>query len=152
MSSWAEFAAAAPELADFGAGRFAAGVAYLATLTAQGGPRVHPVTPIVGYGRLFLFMEPTSPKGHDLKRDGRYALHSAVPNSEGDGGEFFVSGRAKTISDPDQRALAVQAARYTPRERYILFELDIDAASSTLYENGTPIRARWKSETALESH
>ncbi|MGH2405330.1 MAG: pyridoxamine 5'-phosphate oxidase family protein, partial [bacterium] len=52
-------------------------MAYLATLRGDGAPRVHPVTPIVGEGRLFLFMEPTSPKGHDLRRDGRYALHSS---------------------------------------------------------------------------
>ena len=146
MSGWAEFAAAAPELAAFGAGRFEAGVAYLATITADGGPRVHPVTPIVGADGLFVFMEPTSPKGYDLKRLARYALHSAVPNSGGDGGEFFVSGRAQLITDPARRAVAVQAARYAPKDRYILFELSVDAAASTLYENGLPLRARWTAE------
>ena len=47
-------------------------------------PRVHPVTPIVGSGKLFVFMEPTSPKGKDLMRDGRYALHCGIEgNNEG---------------------------------------------------------------------
>ena len=151
MSSWAEFAATAPELAAFGAGRFATGVAYLATITANGGPRVHPVTPIASVEGLFVFMEPTSPKGYDLKRLGRYALHSAVPNSEGDGGEFFVSGRAQVITDPARRALAVQAARYAPKDRYILFELSVDAAASTLYENGRPVRSRWTAEPKDQS-
>jgi hypothetical protein len=151
MSTWEEFAAAAPELAGFGAGRFESGVAYLGTLTADGGPRVHPVTPIIGFGRLFLFMEPTSPKGYDLKRSGRYAIHSSVGNSEGDGGEFFVSGHAHFVTDPSLRALAVQAARYKPKDRYILFELGVDAAASTIYEDGHPLRVRWAAVPAVNN-
>ena len=146
MNTWGDFAAAAPELAAFGEKRFEHGVAYLATMTADGGPRVHPVTPLVGSGRLFLFMEPTSPKGHDLKRSRRYAMHSGVRNSDGDGGEFFVSGQAQFITDPALRALAVKAAHYNPKDRYVLFELSIDAASSTVYEDGQPLRAKWSAE------
>jgi hypothetical protein len=67
---WGEFAAQAPELAAFGALRLAATPAYLATVDDSGAPRVHPVTPIVGDGRLLLFMEPTSPKGDDIVRRG----------------------------------------------------------------------------------
>jgi Pyridoxamine 5'-phosphate oxidase len=150
MSTWEEFAAMAPELAGFGASRFEGGVAYLATITADGGPRVHPVTPIIGFGRLFLFMEPTSPKGHDLKRSGRYAIHSSVGNSEGDGGEFFVSGQAKFVTEPDLRALAVQASSYKPKDRYVLFELSVDTAASTIYEDGNPLRVRWAAEPTVK--
>ncbi len=46
MTSWAEFARQAPELAAFGEARFRSGVAYLGTLRADGSPRVHPVTPM----------------------------------------------------------------------------------------------------------
>ncbi|MCA1555037.1 MAG: pyridoxamine 5'-phosphate oxidase family protein, partial [Chloroflexi bacterium] len=77
MKHWANFAAAAPELAAFGAQRLHGSVAYLATIRPDGAPRVHPVTPIIGEGHLFVFMEPTSPKGKDLQRDNRYALHCA---------------------------------------------------------------------------
>src|SRR5687768_3970797 len=80
--SWNNLETADPELAAFGAQRFAStGVAYLATVRADGAPRVYPVTPILGDGRLFLFMEPSSPKGHDLQRDGRYAMHCSVENA-----------------------------------------------------------------------
>ena len=65
MTIWKEFAQQAPELAEFGKARFASGVAYLGTVRTDGSPRVHPVTPILGE-QLFLFMEPTSPKGKDL--------------------------------------------------------------------------------------
>ncbi|MEJ2561020.1 MAG: pyridoxamine 5'-phosphate oxidase family protein [Anaerolineae bacterium] len=64
-----------PELAAFGAERLNGKVSYLATIRKDGSPRVHPMTPIIGQGHLFVFMEPTSPKGHDLRRDERYAIH-----------------------------------------------------------------------------
>ncbi|MEP7200566.1 MAG: pyridoxamine 5'-phosphate oxidase family protein [Chloroflexota bacterium] len=144
MTTWADFAAAAPELAAFGAQRFANGVAYLATVTADGAPRVHPVTPIVGAGRLFLFMEPTSPKGHDLRRGSRYALHCAVSDSSGASGEFYVTGRATFVEDATTRALAVAASQYAPKDRYILFELSVERAAATVYENGEAVRRRWK--------
>lgn len=85
MTSWQTFAQQAPELAAFGESRFRSGVAYLGTLRADGGPRVHPVTPIIGE-ELYLFMEPTSPKGRDLRRDPRYTLHCAVEDSSGGAG------------------------------------------------------------------
>lgn len=143
--SWKELQEAEPELAAFGAERFAGGVAYLATVRQDGGPRVHPVTPIAGRGRLFLFMEPTSPKGHDLRRDGRYALHSAVSDASGSSGEFLIAGRAVYIEEPETRAMAVDLAPYNPAERYVLFELDVDSALATIYdETGEPQRRRWK--------
>jgi hypothetical protein len=143
--SWKELAADSPELAVFGKRRFASEVAYLATVKKDGAPRVHPVTPIVGEGRLFLFMEPTSPKGHDLQRDGRYALHCSVANSGGGQGEFLISGTAELVEDAGSRSVAVKHASYKPADRYILFELDVDTAFSTKYDDdGTPIRNRWR--------
>lgn len=145
MATWAEFADAAPELAALGAERFAdTRVAYLATLTEDGRPRVHPVTPIIGDGRLFLFMEPTSPKGHDLRRDGRYALHSSVSDPDGTSGEFAISGRAAPVEDSALRGVAAAAASYDPTDRYVLFELSVHSARSTVYEGGRPVRGRWE--------
>jgi hypothetical protein len=131
-------------LATFGLKRFEIGVAYLATVRQDGSPRVHPVTPIIGQGHLFLFMEPTSPKRHDLRRDGRYALHSAVSDPNGTSGEFIITGSAKFIVDPAMRSLAAQFASYTPADRYILFELSIESAVSTIYEGGMPVRQHWR--------
>lgn len=143
--TWQGLQDTAPELAAFGRQRFdETGVAYLATVREDGSPRVHPVTPIVGQGHLFLFMEPTSPKGHDLRRDGRYALHSAVGGPDGSGGEFLVMGRATFVEDQAIRALASQLASYSPADRYILFELSVERAFSTVYEAGQPVRRRWK--------
>lgn len=142
MTSWQEFAQQAPEIAEFGKARWQNGVAYLGTLRADGGPRVHPVTPIVG-GQLFLFMEPTSPKGKDLQRDDRYMLHCAVENMEGGSGEFYVRGHATLVTDPLIRQQAIQAATYTPRDRYILFVLSVESAFMNVYTESGPNVRRW---------
>ncbi len=143
MATWGEFEGDSPELAEFGKARLHGKVAYLATVRQDGSPRVHPVTPIIGRGRIFVFMEPTSPKGHDIRRDGRYALHSLVSGTDGGDGEFIVTGRGALVDDPAARAIAVECASYAPRERYTLFELFVESALSTVYDNGTPVRQRW---------
>jgi Pyridoxamine 5'-phosphate oxidase len=149
MVSWREFAAADPELAEFGAERFAqAQVAYLATVRGDGSPRVHPVTPILGSGRLFLFMEPTSPKGHDLRRNPSYAMHSLVTDQNGTLGEFWLMGRATYVDDPGTRNIAAAAASYDPASRYVLFELTVERAASTVYADGQPVRRDWRSRTS----
>jgi hypothetical protein len=86
--SWENFAHDAPELAEFGEQRFKAAPAYLATVRADGLPRVHPMTPIFAEGHLLLFMESTSPKGRDLQRGSGYALHCSVANNDGGEREF----------------------------------------------------------------
>src|SRR4051812_45093974 len=113
MTSWAEFAKQVPEFAAFGEARFRSGVAYIGTVRDDGGPRVHPVTPIIGE-QLFLFMEPTSPKGKDLQRDPRYTLHCSVKDSSGGEGEFYVRGRGQLTSDPAHRQQAISASSYVP--------------------------------------
>jgi hypothetical protein len=142
--SWKTFEDQQPELAAMGAQQLNGQVAYLATVRKDGSPRVHPMTPIIGQGHLFVFMEPTSPKGHDLRRDGRYAIHCSVSDTSGASGEFIVTGRAHFIDNPELRTLAVRLASYTPADRYILFEFDIDSAASTVYQNDQPIRQHWK--------
>jgi Pyridoxamine 5'-phosphate oxidase len=143
-SSWGVFRAGHPSLAAFGAERLGGPPAYLATVRPNGTPRVHPVTPIIGADHLFLFMEPNSPKGRDLREQGSYALHSAVPDMQGTGGEFKVSGIATLVEDEDLRAVAVSSARYTPAERYILFELYITEARCNGYGDVTlPSPPRW---------
>lgn len=144
MTSWKEFAQQAPELATFGEARFRSGVAYLATLRADGSPRVHPVTPIIGE-QLFLFMEPTSPKGKDLQRDARYTLHCSVADSSGGSGEFYVRGRGTLSDDPLVREQAVRASSYVPHERYIVFVFTIEFAFMNTYVDGKPDTRRWES-------
>jgi hypothetical protein len=144
MPSWSNFAQQAPALAAFGLARFQTGVAYLATVRADGGPRVHPVTPIIGE-QLFLFMEPSSPKGKDLQRDPRYALHCTVADMSGGEGEFYVRGRAILTDDPALREQAIRGATYEPAANYILFVLPVEFAFMNQYVDGQPVTQRWSS-------
>lgn len=144
--SWQDFANAVPELAAFGEQRFKIGPAYLATVRVNGLPRVHPVTPIIAEGHLLLFMEPTSPKAHDLQRGSGYALHCAVADNNGGEGEFYLTGRAVLTQDRTLRELAARYG-YQPKDHYLLFELTVESAFSTTYPgDGQPIRRSWKAQ------
>jgi hypothetical protein len=144
---WAEFAKREPELARFGAGRLTEAPAYLATVRRSGSPRVHPVTPIISPLGLFLFMEPTSPKGRDLRERGWFALHNGVPDNAGSGGEFNVSGRGLAVDDPDMWSHVADAASYTPADRYILFELQLSEARCHGYGDvPLPSTRKWSAD------
>jgi hypothetical protein len=144
VTTWGEFKAAHPALAEFGAERLGHPPAYLATVRADGAPRVHPVTPVIGADHLFVFMEPTSPKGNDLRERGQYALHNGVPDTNGTGGEFIVSGTGNLVDDEELRAVAVSSASYSPNARYILFELHVTEARCNGYGDiALPSPTRW---------
>ncbi|MCB0032912.1 MAG: hypothetical protein KDE51_02740, partial [Anaerolineales bacterium] len=91
-----------------------------------------------------LFMEPTSPKGKDLQRDGRYTLHCGVEDSDGGGGEFYVRGQGRLVDDAHVRAAAVEASSYKPQERYILFVFTVEFAFMNRYLDGEPNIQRWR--------
>ena len=100
MASWSEFAADEPRLARAIHAllhQYGPGLGYLATVRADGGPRVHPVSPVITDEGLFCFVV-DSPKRRDLERDGRYALHSFPPEDSDD--EAYVAGRAEPVTDP----------------------------------------------------
>ena len=142
--SWGEFVKREPDLARFGADRLTAAPAYLATIRQSGAPRVHPVTPIFTDDGLFLFMEPTSPKGRDLRERGWFALHSGVPDNAGTGGEFSVTGRGIAVDDPDMWSQVAEASSYTPIDRYVLFEFQLSEARCHGYGDvPMPSTQRW---------
>ncbi len=144
--SWGEFEARDADLAAQGRRRLHGRVCYLATTTAKGAPRVHPVTPVISENALYLFMEPTSPKGHDLDRRRHFALHCGVEDTSGGEGEFFVSGGARRVHDAIERKVAVDAAPYRPADRYILFELRIARAASRRYSDQGAAQQTWQVE------
>ena len=105
--TWGEFERAEPGLADAGRAllyQFGVGLAFLATVRRDGGPRVHPMCPLIHDGGLYAFIVP-GPKQADLHRDGRYALHSFPCEDNEDA--FYCTGRAQAVDDPaTRRALA----------------------------------------------
>ena len=148
MTTWGAFAQAEPELAAFVAVRLLAAPAYLATVRASGAPRVSPVTPILTADGLYVFMEPTSPKGADLRERGSFALHNGVADNAGTGGEASLTGTGHPVDDGDARATVASAARYDPADRYVLFELRPTEARCNGYGDvALPERRLWRAES-----
>lgn len=145
--SWHAFASGAPGLASFGAERLNDQVAYLATVKPDGSPRLSPVRPVIAGGRLFVFTEPRSPKVRDLTADGRFALHCTATGTEPwDLREFVVEGHAHRVEELATRAIANAGSAFPRDDRFLLFELDVAAALSTVYgADGRPQRERWRS-------
>lgn len=147
---WKEFEKQAPTLASLGVARLNHKVAYLALLNKDGSPRLHPVTPVIGNGMLFMFTEPSSSKIRDLRRDGRYALHCSVDRKDGEPlVEFLVSGAAKVIRDKSVRAEAEKiAASPVVIHNYVLFEFRIDSVLLVEYDaEGKRAVQRWHLQT-----
>jgi hypothetical protein len=136
-------------MAEFGLKRLEYRVMYLATIRKSGYPRVHPFTPFVASGHLFAFMEPTSPKGLDLRRNGLYAMHSLVTDMNGSNGEFTITGRAHLVTDPATRILAVKECPYDPMERYVCFEFELEECMINTYVDGTPNISHWSEKGAV---
>jgi hypothetical protein len=144
---WGEFERAAPDIAQAGRRllyQYGLGLAFLATIRADGGPRLHPFCPILAEGGLWGFIGP-SPKCGDLRRDGRFAVHSFPPEAVDD--EFSVQGVAREVADRDTVA-AVRAAYTAPiqSEDESLFELLVERALLATYgprPSWPPVYSRW---------
>lgn len=101
-TSWADFEAAEPLFAEVVLGRFQKYKHHvLATLRADGSPRVTGLEVEFRFGEMWLGMMPNSRKAKDLQRDPRFAVHANPgPDTSMDGGDVRVSGRAVEVTDP----------------------------------------------------
>lgn len=136
MATWPVFAAARPLLAaDIRAliHQYGPGLAYLATVRADGGPRVHPVAPFVADDGLYCFVV-RSPKRRDLLHDGRYALHSYPSDTADD--EAYLSGHALPVPDGPRLRRCVAEMRAAPAVDWRLFELTVDVAMLVRHGGG----------------
>jgi pyridoxine/pyridoxamine 5'-phosphate oxidase len=149
MNRWEEVASERPQMAEAGRAllyQFRVGLGYLATVRKDGGPRVHPVCPVIAKGGLYLFIGNHSPKLHDLLRDGRFALHS-FPNPEVDD-EFYVTGRVRRIDHQEVRRTVYET--YTATGAFTsddtLFELLLERALHAKYgarPSWPPVYTKW---------
>jgi Pyridoxamine 5'-phosphate oxidase len=131
MATWSEFVAEAPWLSRAIRTlvcQYGPGLGYLATVRADGGPRVHPVSPVMTDEGLFCFIV-DSPKRRDLERDGRYALHAFPPEDSDD--EAYLAGRARPVTDVELVDRLAGLSRAEPRVDWRLFEFTVDVAMLT---------------------
>jgi general stress protein 26 len=100
MATWNDVTKAAPELAAAVKQRFDAHIhKTLATLRADGSPRISGMEASFRDGELWLGMMPESRKAQDLRRDPRFALHSATVDPAMAGGDAKLAGRAVEVTD-----------------------------------------------------
>ena len=139
MISWSDFKIGRPDLARHGADllyHFGVGLAFLGTVRADGGPRLHPICPLLTEAGLYAFIVP-SPKRTDLHRDGRYAMHSYPMEDNEDA--FYLCGAASHVPDAVMRDLLARQfaeersgqAVPPPGEEQHLFEFRVEAAMLT---------------------
>lgn len=128
MTSWTEFAVAAPELAAEGRRllyRDGDGQALLATVRRDDLPRIHPISVGIVGERLYAFIL-RSAKRLDLEQDGQFALHTlpdpAAPS------EFAVRGRATLIESEAARSAAASEWSFEVDGTYALFEFSVESA------------------------
>ena len=133
-----------PDLAEAGRGllyNFGVGLGFLATVRPDGGPRVHPICPILMDDHLYGLIVP-GPKLNDLRRDGRFALHSETIPPPRQDDAFYLTGMAAEVHDAqtweraatqllDERGIG---SRWPGFEAQILFEFVLDRCLLTMTE------------------
>jgi hypothetical protein len=144
--TWTQFAQQQPALAAAGRAQLyqhGLGLGFLATVRKDGGPRVHPVCPVISTAGLHVLIVP-GPKRADLRRDGRYSLHSEMvaPPREDDG--FAVSGRVTEITDHTTgeavraQVIADFGQLWPDYDKLTLFELSVASCLLTLTQPDGP--------------
>ena len=144
VTTWTEFARDEPALAEAGRRQlyqWDIGLAFLATVRPDGGPRVHPVCPVINDDGLHILVV-SGPKQRDLLRDGRYSLHSETcpPPRHDDG--FYLTGRAREVTDDAVRGRFGEQLRaertvevpWPTFDEDVLFELSIERCLLVLTE------------------
>ncbi|MFB9408625.1 pyridoxamine 5'-phosphate oxidase [Dactylosporangium matsuzakiense] len=137
MATWGDFATADAALAAAIRTllhQYGPGLAYLATIRPDGGPRLHPVSPVLTSTGLYCFVLP-SPKRQDLDRDGRYALHSYPAEDNDD--EAYLAGRALPVTDPSTLTHLTLLTRAAQGVDWKAYELTIDVAMHVHHDTPT---------------
>jgi hypothetical protein len=143
-ATWSELERADPELAAFGRSRFHGHVVFHATLTDDGSPRLHPVSPWFASGFLVVGFRAHSPKVREVARDGRYAMHSVLgaEDHEGNGGEFLVRGWMERLAGDHPAAIQQP---YDAAYEIAAYACALVEAVGTTYDDDVPVYRRWRS-------
>jgi hypothetical protein len=101
MTTWQEFAEAAPRIAEIFTRRHSAtgNLCMLGTLRPDGFPRVSPMEPRFFEGELWIGGMPGTAKFRDLVRDPRFTLHTATVDTQVTDGDAKVWGFVEDVQD-----------------------------------------------------
>ena len=128
MASWSEIEAAEPAFVERARARLDAGVhKTIATLRADGSPRISGIEIFLAEGDLWFGSMPRARKAADLQRDPRFALHGPSSDPPGWAGDAKLSGRAEEIVEPEHRLRVFRSqGSDPPSDDSQLFRADID--------------------------
>jgi nitroimidazol reductase NimA-like FMN-containing flavoprotein (pyridoxamine 5'-phosphate oxidase superfamily) len=130
MARWEEIEESAPELAERARRRLDARVhKVLATVRADGAPRVSGIETFWADGDLWFGSMPEARKALDLRRDPRFALHGGTADPPEWEGDVKLTGRAEEVTDPERRlALFRTHGPDPPSAESHLFRADVEEA------------------------
>jgi hypothetical protein len=124
MSSWSEFEAEAPALAERVRARLDAHThKTLATVRRDGSPRISGTETDIVEGELWIGSMWQALKARDLQRDPRFALHGGSDDPPDWRGDAKLAGVAEEILDPE-RVREINGENAPPGPMH-LFRLDL---------------------------
>ena len=128
MASFADVVREEPELAERVRAAFDAHAhKVLATLRADGSPRVSGIEMHFVGGEPWLAGMPASVKFDDLRRDPRFALHSGSAEGDAFRGDAKLSGRAVQVTAHAERAAFARDAGISMKPSdFELFRVELD--------------------------
>jgi len=151
---WAEFEAAAPELAARGRAlieRF--GFVLAGAIRADGTPRISPVAAHLVGGDLMLVMIPGTQKARDVLRDSRIVLQSPVTEAAEPGAEFKLRGHAAEVSGDAVRTATADTietvSRWRPPRTWLYLSIAVRAAACLAWTGGDMALTRWDGDRGL---
>jgi Pyridoxamine 5'-phosphate oxidase len=133
VASWGEVSQTAPELAAAAQEAFDAGKhKTIATLRRDGSPRISGIEAWFWDGELWFGSMWQAVKALDLKRDPRFALHSASDGSPDWKADAKVAGRVDLIEEADRIAAVLGGSgQPAPPGPMHLFRADLDEVVHT---------------------
>lgn len=150
---WARFELEAPDLCRFARSRLDAHRhRTMATLRADGSPRISGIELTIAGGELWVGGLAGSRKFADLRRDPRLAIHSGSDDPPDFCGDARVSGRAVFVEDEARKQAFLAAAGGGPAGPFELIRLELDEVSTveeaasgdhlviTIWRPGQPVR------------
>lgn len=149
MADWATFEAAEPDMAAAVAARFGSARHHvLATIRADGSPRVSGTEVEITGGQLRFGSMWMARKAQDLRRDPRLALHAHTGDGSMAGGDAKLSGRAveEMLEEPAEEPRRAAQRSHT-------FVVDItEVVLTTLHPAGDRLVVqRWRPVDGLRT-
>jgi predicted pyridoxine 5'-phosphate oxidase superfamily flavin-nucleotide-binding protein len=101
MATWKEFAQRAPRIAETFVRRHTktGNLCMLATVRADGSPRISPMEPRFFEDQLWVVGMPNTTKFADLARDPRFCLHTATVDTGVADGDAKLFGQVRDVRD-----------------------------------------------------